>query len=326
MEYVITDFIFLFCSILYEALPFIILGAAIAGFLEEFVPQQWLVRIIPKNAVLAVGISGGLGLLFPMCECGIIVVMRRLLRKGLPLSCCVAYMLAGPIINVIVILSTYVAFAPYEPAQMGGFFMVGFRVAFGYVVACLTALIVEWQYRKYGNNLLSPSVTAGLDDADHEPDVGVPKPPFWQRLGNVSETALHDFVDITVFLILGALLASFTRQTMIYNPGVQEFIQGKPVLSHGLMMVLAVLLNLCSEADAFVAANLGGTAIPPTAKLAFLVLGPMIDIKLYFMYTRVFRQRLIWIIFSTVAIQVFIYSLLFYFYWQYRWVTPTGTG
>src|SRR5438093_7951388 len=106
----IKDFIVNFTSILYEALPFIVLGAVIAGILEELVPQQLVARIIPRSRVLAIAIGGLLGLLFPMCECGIIPVMRRLLRKGVPLSCCVCYMLAGPIINVVVMLSTYVAF------------------------------------------------------------------------------------------------------------------------------------------------------------------------------------------------------------------------
>src|SRR5207244_4726059 len=90
---------------------FIVLGAVLAGVLEVLVPQRVVARLIPKNRVLAIAIGGFLGLLFPMCECGIIPIMRRLLRKGLPLSCCTCYMLAGPIINVVVMISTYVAFS-----------------------------------------------------------------------------------------------------------------------------------------------------------------------------------------------------------------------
>src|SRR5436190_4310070 len=87
-EKLIQDFIICFTSILYEAMPFIVLGAVIAGILEEVVPQQLIARIVPKNKYLAIGMSALLGLIFPMCECGIVPVMRRLLRKGLPLSCC----------------------------------------------------------------------------------------------------------------------------------------------------------------------------------------------------------------------------------------------
>ena len=110
------NLILVFTSIIYEALPFVVLGVVIAGLLEEFVPQQAIAKVIPSSKPLAIGLGGLLGIVFPMCECGIIVVMRRLLRKGLPLSVCVAYMLAGPIINVVVLTSTYVAFNPPDEA------------------------------------------------------------------------------------------------------------------------------------------------------------------------------------------------------------------
>jgi uncharacterized protein len=116
VETSVVEFVTIFISILYEALPFIVLGAVIAGMLEELVPQRLVVRIIPRSRVLAIAIGGLLGVMFPMCECGIIPVMRRMLRKGVPLSSCVCYMLAGPIINVVVMLSTYVAFSGTETA------------------------------------------------------------------------------------------------------------------------------------------------------------------------------------------------------------------
>src|SRR5207244_722346 len=140
------------------------------------------------------------------------------------------------------------------------------------------------------------------------------------RLSNISETALHDFVDITVFLILGALLASFMRQLLSNFSEYESVLRSNPPLAIAFMMGLAIVLCLCSEADAFVAANIG--AVTPAAKLAFLVLGPMLDFKLYLMYTRVFRPRLIWTIMSCVVVQVFCYSLLTYFVWE-KWVVPT---
>src|SRR5205823_12557221 len=139
----IKDFILTFTSILYEAMPFIVLGAVLAGVLEEFVPQRLITRLLPRSRLLSICIGGLIGLIFPMCECGIIPVMRRLLRKGLPLSCCIAYLLAGPIINVVVILSTYVAFSGMEKVtvggkldyQMGGWWMTSLRIGLGYLVA-----------------------------------------------------------------------------------------------------------------------------------------------------------------------------------------------
>src|SRR5262245_62252747 len=127
-------------------MPFIVLGAVIAGILEEFLPQQALTKFLPQSVVPAVMIGALLGLIFPMCECGIVVVMRRLLRKGLPLSCCIAYMLAGPIINLVVIFSTWVAFRDHKIGPE----MVGLRVGLAFVIACVTGFVVHVQYRKYG--------------------------------------------------------------------------------------------------------------------------------------------------------------------------------
>lgn len=316
------DFILIFTSILYEALPFIVLGAVIAGILEEVVPQSLVARVVPRNPFIAIPLSAALGLIFPMCECGIIPVMRRLLRKGLPLSCCTAYLLAGPIINVVVILSTAVAFSGMENVkdsagrpmhQMGAPLMVGLRVGLGYLVAIGTSLIVEWQYRRHGNKLLLPIATpSSLSMVDN--DNGGARSTVFERVGRIAETALHDFVDITVFLILGAMLAATTR-LFLTPERLAEISSNHWVLTILAMMALAVLLCLCSEADAFVAASF--ITVRPSAKLAFLVLGPMLDLKLYLMYTRVFRPRLIWTIILAVVVQVFVYSCITHFIWEY---------
>jgi uncharacterized membrane protein YraQ (UPF0718 family) len=313
--------ILIFTSILYEAMPFIILGVVLAGLLEELVPQRIIVKFIPRSRVLAIAISGLLGLIFPMCECGIIPVMRRLLRKGVPLSCCVCYMLAGPIINVVVMLSTFVAFENTTGETIGGGLgMMALRMGLGFLVAFNTSLIVDWQYRKHGPRLLSPR--AQLDAATSEKeDAPVSGRTWLQRLGNISETALHDFVDVTVFLILGALLAALSR-VALPRETMEKIMQEQPVLSILVMMGLAIVLCICSEADAFVAASF--PQVRPASKLAFLVLGPMLDFKLYMMYTRVFRPRLIWTIIVVVVLQVFLVSLVTDFIWTYE--TQSGSG
>ncbi len=287
----ISNFLTLFSSILWEAMPFIVLGAVIAGILEEFLPQQAITRFLPKQVLPAVMIGAVLGLVFPMCECGIVVVMRRLLRKGLPLSCCIAYMLAGPIINVVVIFSTWVAFAPHGIGPE----VVGLRVGFGFVVAVLTGLVVQVQYRKYGNDLLTATalpqpVRPEAPAAPGTTPVAPRKKTAMDRLGNISGTALHDFVDITVFLILGAVLAA-TVKMQLGNDRIDALSQEQPLVAIPGMMLMAVLMCLCSEADAFVAASFTNMHI--SAKIAFLVLGPMLDLKLLLMFTRVFKPRLI---------------------------------
>jgi uncharacterized membrane protein YraQ (UPF0718 family) len=303
-------------------MPFIVLGAVIAGILEEFLPQQALTKLLPKSVLPSVMIGALLGLIFPMCECGIVVVMRRLLRKGLPLSCCIAYMLAGPIINLVVIFSTWVAFKDHKIAPE----VVGLRVGLGFVVACITALVVQVQYRKYGNALLKP-IAAPRDvptpvaskPSQIEPETSLngmngndvpapePKKTIMMRLGNISSTALHDFVDITVFLILGAMLAAVAKQ-QIGADRIDALSREQPVLAIPLMMFMAVIMCLCSEADAFVAASFKNMHI--SAKLAFLVLGPMLDLKLLLMFTRVFRARLIATIVTCVVVLVLVLCLL----------------
>jgi hypothetical protein len=307
-------------SILLEAMPFIVLGAVVAGLLEELLPQKLITRILPRSRFLSIAIGGLLGLLFPMCECGIIPVMRRLLRKGLPVSCCTAYLLAGPIINVVVMFSTFVAFDGQEKTpvlagmapQMGGWWMMGLRMGVGYLVAIGTSLIVDWQYRKHGNKLLMPlAVPSGLSMVDD--DEPAQRRPIGQRITNIVQTSLHDFVDIMVYLILGALIASLTRQ-LISQDTVAMLSNEHPYFAILIMMALAVVLCLCSEADAFVAASYA--TMRPAAKVAFLVLGPMLDFKLYFMYTRVFKTRLIWTIFLSVIVQTFIYSYAVHMVWE----------
>jgi uncharacterized membrane protein YraQ (UPF0718 family) len=308
--------ILVFTGIIYEALPFVVLGVVLAGILEEFVPQQALVKVIPRNPVLAVMLGAVLGLVFPMCECGIVVVMRRLLRKGLPLGVCVSYMLAGPIINVVVIVGTYAAFATPDRTMSifgGPANVVLLRMGLGFIVAVTTGLIVGRLQRQVGNaKLLAPLVMKGLDDTMQKIDDDSGPRNWSQRLNNISTTALNDFVDIMAFLIMGAFLATAGRYAL-KQADLENVIQTQPAVAILAMMGIAVLFCLCSEADAFVAYNFP-VYWPPASKLAFLVLGPMLDLKLYLMYTRVFRPKLIFTIISSVVVQVFLLSLAAHYF------------
>jgi uncharacterized membrane protein YraQ (UPF0718 family) len=373
----VDRFFVIFASIVWEALPFIILGALISGTLEELLPQQFLARMIPRRRSLAIAGSALLGLIFPMCECGIVPVMRRLLGKGLPLSCAVAYMLAAPIINPVVLGSTWAAFSGDRSKKDGlsSLEMVTFRASLGFLTAFTAASVVEAVARRrnlrdlvlvvprggcgerrratsrhshgdgecqhdhshhgHGSAVL---VEKSLSQAGHHSAPGghaqplvaasamagtaaqgqataevgtadapsaTPKSAF-QRLLDISDTALRDFVDITTFLILGAILAALfqTLRVIDYLPVLET----SPFLAVPVMMLVAVILCLCSEADAFVVANM--IPIPLGGKIAFLVLGPMLDLKLYMMYTRVFRAPLIWTIIPVVVVCVWILSLV----------------
>ncbi len=341
-----SEFLLDFSSIILEALPFVVLGVIIAGIFEEFVPQQVISGLFQGNLpektqsttlggilgplvnllqfrFFAIAMGGLLGLVFPMCECGIIAVMRRLVRKGVPLSVCVTYMLAGPIINVVVLMSTFVAFNLPEDMQVlgGPIYVVLIRAGMGFIVACVTGMVVDWQIRRSGKASLVHPTMITKEVPENNSDSPAPPQPFSKRLGNISETALHDFVDITAFLILGATLAAIGGQFLDVEgsqSNLEEFIHDYPSLSILSMMGISVLFCLCSEADAFVAANFA-EVWPPAAKMAFLVLGPMIDLKLLVMYTRIFRFKLIWIIVVTVVSQVFLLSMLLHYAREDHW-------
>ncbi len=382
----VQDFFITFRGILFEATPWVVIGAIFAGMVQELparrapaimlalgvaiilltvspLPLQYnaplaaaaalvtcglmllaqplvdrAVAVLARHRGLAILGSGFLGLVNPMCDCGVIVVMRRLLRKGMPLSCCIAYILAGPIINVLVIATTWQAFTGMQNLKgpsgrplylMGSGWMMASRIVVGYLVAVVTAFIVERQFRHFGHKLLSPSLQApsGLpiietDEYEHEE---TPRQTVWHRLGNVSETALHDFVDVMVLLIPGALIASAVRQLL--DPSlVEAFSKDHPVLAISAMSLFAFVLTICSETDAFVARTF---AVRPAAQLAFLVFGPMLDLKLFFMYTRVFRPRLMWTIIVCVAVQVFLYCFIVHMLWETyapQFWPPTPTG
>jgi uncharacterized membrane protein YraQ (UPF0718 family) len=319
----ISRFLVIFQSIVFEAVPFIVFGALISGTLEELLPQQWFARLIPRRRWLAVFGCTFLGLLFPMCECGIVVVMRRLLSKGLPLACATAYMLAAPIVNPIVIASTYAAFSGEQRLdRINNEQMTVLRVGGAVFVAFTVGMIVDGLAKRYGTaNLVQPirgvaryhdasdDAIGGDSESKAANDLSRLPPKSWkQRLWSISEVTLHDFVDITCYLIIGATLAA-TLQTfrlLELAPGLTS----NAAVSVLLMMVVAIALCLCSEADAFVAANMPiPVEIALSSKLAFLLLGPMLDIKLYFMYTRVFRARLIYTIIGSVVVLVFLVSI-----------------
>ena len=134
----------IFLSILIEALPFVLIGVLIAGVIQIFVTEEHIQRLLPKNKFLAVIMSCVVGALFPACECGIVPIVRRLVSKGVPIHAAMGFMLTGPLINPIVIASTYMAFG-------SDFKMAGLRMGLGFLVAIIVAFAVSQLFK--GNQL-----------------------------------------------------------------------------------------------------------------------------------------------------------------------------
>src|SRR3984885_15917792 len=130
------NFWYSFLALAFEGLPFVLVGSLISGAIAAFVPSKVITGLLPKNGLLATLASGLLGLCFPVCECGIVPIVRRLINKGLPVSCGVTFMLASPIVNPIVAFSTYTAFRGQHPGLN-----MEVRLGLGYGVAVLLGLV-----------------------------------------------------------------------------------------------------------------------------------------------------------------------------------------
>ena len=281
-QFSLPDFQYAFLSILLEGIPFLLGGALLSGLLEEFLPQSLMTRLLPKNPRMAVIASGLLGLIFPVCECGIVPVVRRLMRKGLPVSCGITYMLAAPVVNPLVILSTLAAFR-----GQGAIEMTVLRFSLGLSVAVLAGRIVT---HLSPASILRPELLASNEgEHNHHHDDGEASRSLLDRLQNAAGVATRDFLDVAVYFVIGAGAASLFSTAI--NQEIILPLASNPVLSIASLMGLASVLSVCSTTDAFIAATL--TTFPMAAKLAFLVFGPMLDFKLLFLYSAAFSKRFI---------------------------------
>ncbi len=290
----LSDFALSFLSILLEGMPFILLGTIISGLVDAFLPPSVMEKLLPRRPFAAVTLSGILGVFFPVCECGVVPVIRRLVQKGLPVACGVTYMLAAPIVNPIVFASTYLAFQKDDPLLTtllrcgGGFFVA---VCVGMIVLRLRnstilreRILNSLPSEKYRD--LSPEDAAKArahDEHDHTHS------SFSAKLAHALQAGTQDFLDVMFYFVIGASL------TALFNTSVDQSyiagLSGNLPVAVILMMVVAFLLSLCSSSDAFIAANL--LDFPKAAKLAFLTFGPMFDLKLIFLYATVFRVKFI---------------------------------
>ena len=286
----VQDFSYAFISVLLEGVPFILLGTLLSGLIEQFLPARVMTRLLPRNAFAAVCLGGVLGVVFPMCECGIVPVIRRLIAKGLPVSSAVAYMLAAPIVNPITALSTYAAFRGQGAAEF-----TALRLGLGFFVAVLAGLAV---LNLPIGAVLKKTILESVTLSGPAGESGSSAMPFLRRLIAAMEAGVRDFLDVMVYFILGVGVAS------VFSTAVNQELFLPLSLDDRLavpaMMTLAGILSLCSSSDAFIAATF--VAFPAVAKLAFLVFGPMMDLKLAFIYSAVFTRRFV----AALAVGLFV--------------------
>jgi uncharacterized protein len=268
----VQAFLIVFGSLVVQAMPFVLLGAVASAAIEVFVPMNALERLGGLPGWLQLPAAAMAGVAFPICECGSVPVARRLAARGLSPSAAVTFMLAAPVLNPVVIASTFVAYR----GRPSLWTMVVGRFALGMVVAMIVGWVIGGRSKE---EVLRPR--------SDESNVALlePAPPEarWRRL------FLHtgnDFVFMGRYLLVGAAAAAMV-QTFLPASFVST-LAGTPILDIAVMMGLATVLSLCSESDAFVAASF--VQFGPAAQLAFLVTGPMIDLKLAALYAGTFRR------------------------------------
>ncbi|GAA4182511.1 permease [Streptosporangium oxazolinicum] len=241
----------IFVAICVQALPFLVFGVALSAAITAFVPASFWTRALPRSPAAAVPVAGMAGAVLPGCECASVPVASGLMARGVTPAAALAFLLASPAINPIVLVATAVAF-PGQPMMVLARFGASITVA----------VLVGWLWLRFGRAdwLRIPSRPQGDG-------------PKWVQFG---EAMRHDLLHAGGFLIVGGLAAATLNVTVPreWLTAIAEV----PWLAILVMALLAVLLSICSEADAFVAASM--TAFSPTAKLAFLVVGPMVDLKL----------------------------------------------
>ena len=245
----------IFVAIAVQAMPFLVLGVSVSAAIAAFVPPAAIARLMPRDPVLAVGVAAVAGAALPGCECGSVPIARRLIARGVTPAAALTFLLSAPAVNPVVLVSTAVAF-PGQP-----------RMVVGRLVASLLASVtVGLLWTALGRDAL-----AGLTGR-----AGRDRPTIGSRAAVFTATAAHDFLSAGGFLVIGSAAAALV-QTVVPRTVVDAFTSPGWVAVPALAL-FAVLLSICSEADAFVAASL--RQFPLTARLAFLVVGPMVDLKL----------------------------------------------
>jgi uncharacterized membrane protein YraQ (UPF0718 family) len=308
----IQNFKTMFISIILEALPFILLGVFISSLLQTFVSERTITRIIPKNPFLAILFACLIGVIFPVCECGMIPIVRRLIKKGMPVYVAVVFILTGPILNPIVYAATFMAFRSRPEIAYS-------RMVLAFVVASFIGLVI---YRFVKNNPLREVTGISNEHAhihshthddshnhshehshDHD-DEHQHSNKLFGMLGHASD----EFFEMGKYLMFGSLITAII-QTLVARESLVSV--GQDGLgSHLFMMGFAYILSLCSTSDAFVASSFVNT-FTTGSLLTFLVFGPMLDFKGTLMLLSVFKTKFVLILTGLIVITVLVGSLLF---------------
>ncbi len=323
----------LFLSLLVEAIPFLLLGVLFSGLLQFFVDERRLLAILPKNPLLGAFTGSCIGFLFPVCECGNVPVARRLLMQGAPVSVAIGFLLAAPTINPIVFWATWTAFRD-QPEIV--FLRVGFSLAIATIIGFIFSVQADLR------PLLQPGVASAItmrgQPSDSTPSLlqsgtyflgqsakplitdpselqaammATVSKPMSFRLRLLLENTVQEMRELGGVLILGSAIAAlvqvFVPRDLILSLGQS------PITSILAMMLLAGVVSICSTVDSFFALSFAST-FTSGSLVAFLVFGPMIDLKGVGLMLSIFKPRAIFYLFALAAQLTFVLTIFLNLY------------
>lgn len=285
----------MFVSIIIEAMPFILIGVVISALLEVFVSEQTVKRMIPSNPVLGIITASLLGIIFPICECGMVPAVRRLIQKGMPLYVATTFILVGPILNPIVFWSTFTAFRNKPEIAYS-------RMGLAFLVALAIGLIV-YRFVKTDQLRVGKPIQQEIKHTHQEHTYDSRNHRSGSnKLVEIMRHSINEFFEMGKYLMFGALLVGLL-QTFVSKESLVALGQGQGS-ANLLMMGLGFILSLCSTSDAFVAQSFI-TTFSQGSLVAFMVLGPMLNLKGILMMLAVFKSRYV-VLYSSLVI-IFVY-------------------
>lgn len=288
----VQDFATVFTSIMIDAIPFVIIGSFVSAVIQIYVSSDVIKKFVPRNIIAAYFEMALIGCVMPVCECAIVPIARRLIKKGLPMGLGITFMLAVPIVNPIVIISTYYAFAENMSAVI-------LRTCGGIVISILVGVMVNILCGR--NEILKKdyieefACNCGCGSNNQK------------SIKSVIAHTNREFIEITRYLIYGGLLSSlFHVVSSIFN--ISDKINNN-IFSILFMMFLGFALSLCSEADAFVAKSFLNSQ-GMCGCIGFMLLGPMLDLKNLIILFGTFNKKFVLKLSLIVLCAVFFFCAL----------------
>lgn len=271
-----------FISILIQGIPFILVGSFVSAIIQIYISRDMFIKIFPKNIFLSCIIAAFAGLLFPICDCGTIPVVKGLMKKKIPIAAGITFMLAAPIVNPIAIISTIYAFQGMRS-------VIICRVLAGIIISISVGLIMQFFTKKDEEILINEADALDCNCGFCNDQYDYPKSRF-EKLRAVFIHTGDEFFNIGKFMIIGTFLSSIFQNVVSINNNM--YLPNDNRISLIIMILLSFLLSVCSTSDAFVAKGfLKQFSI--NSVMGFLVVGPMLDIKNTIMLCGNFKKKFV---------------------------------